>query len=83
MFRLDIGAPKSVTGLYVLRKLCHGKSFQLTPSHSSFRFRDDTQKSLRTSFLSFMTPPCIYDVMIKSDVVDNDVPSLLGFDVMF
>lgn len=82
MICIKIGAPRSVIGLNVLQKLLRKKRSQLSPSQSSFRFGDDTRKSLEITTLSLETPPGIPDIVIKRDLVDADLPLLLGLDVM-
>jgi len=84
-FLVDIGAPCSVVGRKELNRILTemGKHHRdIRPSSRSFRFGDVSCKSRGTILLMMETPTGIPPVEVNCDIVDVDVPALLGMDVL-
>lgn len=82
---MDIGAPCSVVGRKELNRILTemGKHHRdIRPSSRSFRFGDVSCKSRGTILLMMETPTGIPPVEVNCDIVDVDVPALLGMDVL-
>lgn len=84
-FCVDIGAPKSCIGLkelkYVFRQL--GRRVpNLKWSTNRYRFADTSYESLGKASLPLATPLCKLTILVEMDVVNADIPALLGLDVL-
>lgn len=79
---LDIGAPRSVIGIRAARKILRqsGQRFALRPSHRRFKFGETAVKSLGSCNIEIPTPGGIVEV--RTDVVNQDLPFLIGLDVL-
>ena len=85
VFCVDIGAPKSVVGRQEFEGIFrrHGLPIpRLLPSYTRFRFADTTFKSLGNLAIPLATPPGIKPLRVLLDVVEADVPALLGLDFL-
>lgn len=84
-FRVDIGAPSSVVGTYELSRLMRHlgrRCDRLETSRNSFRFAEPAYHSKGTVVLPLRTPLHAKNIQGESDVVDENVPALLGLDTM-
>ena len=84
-FCVDIGAPKSVAGKREINRLLatlgnHHR--QIRPSSNRFRFGDETFESLGKISLPLATPRGAPRILVDFDIVQADVPALLGMDVL-
>lgn len=52
------------------------------PSNNRFRFADAVYESLGRTSLPLRTPPGIPAIMVEMDVVNADIPALLGMDLL-
>jgi Reverse transcriptase (RNA-dependent DNA polymerase) len=79
---VDTGAPKSVCGRETAVKFCKRIHipFDLSPSETVFKFADQTANSLGRLLVPLRTPVGIRSLQV--DVVDADIPLLLGLDFM-
>jgi transposase InsO family protein len=79
---VDTGAPKTVCGKETAHTLCKhlGISFQLLPSANKFKFADQTSCSLGRLLVPVQTPGGTRSLQVE--VVDADIPLLLGLDFM-
>jgi hypothetical protein len=79
---VDTGSPAQVTGYP--KALAYSNSFggdiTLQPSSSRFRFGNDVQTSIGRLIVNLPTP--IADIPIVFDVVQSDVPALLGLSFL-
>ena len=77
---VDTGAARSVVGLKLARRLLasQGEKLSLCPSSRQFRFGVDLRKSLGTMTIRIPTPSKILSISV--DVVEPDIPFLLGLD---
>ena len=55
---------------------------KLNSSHNRFRFADTTFKSLGTVTIPLAAPAGIKPIPVVLDIVDADIPALLGLDVL-
>lgn len=81
----DIGAPKSVIGRHELNRILtalgvHNR--RTRPSGNSFRFADAVYKSLGKISIPLHTPAGIPNIPVEVDIVEADIPALLGLDVL-
>ena len=84
-FCVDTGAPRSVIGLKSLKRiLCkQGVRFpKLELSRNRFRFADSIFESLGKICIPLRTPPGVTPVPVVMDVVQADIPPLLGIDIL-
>jgi len=85
-FLVDIGAPKSVIGKKALNRIFSAsKTYQLPKlrsSPNSFRFANETFRSIGSLTLYLETPAGVRTVPVDIDVVVADIPPLLGLDVI-
>jgi hypothetical protein len=82
MISCDTGAPLTCSGKLAAEQACKklGVPFELKPSRRSFRFGNSLRESLGTVKLPLPTPDGIFSP--KLDVVDLDVPLLIGLDTL-
>ena len=81
----DTGAPKSVVGTKELNRIFSALGMhrrKLQGSHHRFRFADITFESRGRVSLTLRTPPGIPAVIVELDVVEADIPALLGMDIL-
>lgn len=81
IFGVDIGAPKSVTGMPNVLRILRELNLEVTSLHYSnnqFRFGDTVVKSLGTISFLLATPPGIPSIPVLYEIVVVDVPALLG-----
>ena len=80
---IDTGAQASVVGEKQAKAYCRevGITFKTSPSRSEFKFGDGTFKSKGKIKVRIPTPDGSF-IEIDIDVVEADVPMLLGIDVM-
>jgi hypothetical protein len=80
----DTGAPRSVVGLPQVKQYClaNGTKLILTPSNRRFRFADCVQNSLGTTQIHLPIPGHSTTLSFTVDVVNSDIPLLVGLDVM-
>jgi hypothetical protein len=78
----DTGAPTTVAGIQMAKAACKKLNvpYKLKESARAFRFEDTRRKSIGTLKLPFPTPAGISDMSL--DVVDLDIPVLLGLDTL-
>ena len=84
-FCVDIGAPKSVIGRKELARILRAQGLPfptLRRSYRRFRFADTTFKSLGQVSISLATPPGIPPLPVVMDVVEAEIPALLGLDML-
>ena len=84
-FCVDIGAPKSVIGREELERTVRRKGLQrpkLTVSQRRFRFADTMFKSVGKVKLYLATPPGVPPLPVLLNVVDANIPVLLGLDFL-
>lgn len=79
---VDTGAARSVVGLRTARRLARsvGEKLRLTQYRRSFRFGTTVHESLGTMTTIVPTPGGCFRIQI--DVVEADVPFLLGLDAL-
>jgi hypothetical protein len=82
MICCDTGAPLTCSGKLAADQACEklGVPFELKPSRRSFRFGNSLRESLGTVKLPLPTPDGIFSLQL--DVVDLDVPLLIGLDTL-
>ena len=84
-FCVDIGAPKSCIGLRELKSIFSrfGRRVpQLKWSPNRFRFADTSYNSLGKVSLPLATPPSGPPIVAEMDIVNADIPALLGLHVL-
>ena len=84
-FCVDIGAPKSVAGKREINRLLAALGThhrKIRASGNSFRFGDENFESLGQISLPLPTPNGTPRVMVDFDIVQADVPALLGMDIL-
>ena len=84
-FCVDIGAPRSVIGNKTLNaqlKKLDRNSISKIPSGNSFRFGDVTTPSLEMVELWLRIPSPRRSIPVLIDIVEVNVPALLGLDVL-
>ena len=84
-FYMDIGAPKSCIGLRELKSIFSrfGRRIpQLKWSQNRFRFADTSYNSIGKVSLPLATPPSGPPIVVEMDVVNADIPALLGLNVL-
>ena len=84
-FCVDIGAPKSIFGRKELNRIFVSQGISLKPllgSRNRFRFADATFKSIGRVKIPLATLPGIPAIPVTMDVVDADIPALLGLDAL-
>ena len=84
-FCIDIGAPKSVISRKELSRILRAHAFRfpkLRSSNRRFRFADETFRSLGQTAIPLATPPGMAPLPAMIDVVDADIPALLGLDIL-
>lgn len=84
-FCCDIGAPKSVVGRKELRRIL--KHFSphhrgIMRSRSRFRLADSVVESLGHISIPLRTPTGVPTIMVELDVVEADIPALLGIYIL-
>lgn len=82
---VDIGAPMSVVGRSELNRMLtasgvYNSKRRLSPHR--FRFGDVSFKSRGIATLPLSTPDGVPPIEVDFDIVDADVPALLGQDVL-
>jgi hypothetical protein len=79
---LDIGVSKSVIGMTAAKRphAAASRPLDLVRSHRRFLFGDQVSNSMGTFAMDIPTPGGVLELSV--DVVDIDVPFLLGLDVM-
>jgi hypothetical protein len=82
MICCDTGAPLTCSGKIAAARACAnlGVPFDLKPSRRSFRFGNSLRESLGTVMLPLPTPDGFFSLQI--DVVNLDVPLLIGLDTL-
>jgi len=80
---VDTGAELSVIGMAQAKAYCqyHGIRFNLKPSSVKFKFGDGGFPSEGTLLVRIPTPDGSF-IALRIDVVQADIPMLLGLDVM-
>ena len=80
---IDTGAQRSVVGLKQAHAYCQlsGVPFKKRPSMTAFRFGDGTFQSLGSIPVRIPTPDGKF-ISIEMDVVQADVPMLIGLEVL-
>lgn len=84
-FCIDTSAPRSVIGKKELNRILlkHGIHHRrILKSTKSFRFADTTFKSLCSAHIPLNTPPGAPTIEGNLDIVETDIPALLGMDIM-
>lgn len=84
-FICDLGTPKSVVGRKELFRILNSTgnhNRRISPSGIRFLFADTVYQSRGEVTLFLKTPSGIPKVMIELDIVDADIPALLGMDVL-
>ena len=84
-FCVGIGAPKSLIGRKELNRVMTrmGKyKRKIVPSTNRFRFGDVTFESRGKVSLPMKTSTGVTPILVEMDIVDADVPALLGMDVL-
>ena len=84
-FVCDIGAPKSVVGRKTLNRILNENGVykrHIRPSQNRFRFANSVFESRGKITIPLRTPLGIPPVNVDLDIVDADIPALLGMDVM-
>ena len=86
-FCIDIGAPKSVIGRKELGKIFLQQKIRVPNIQKSevthrFRFADKLFDSLGKVSLFLSTPKGIPPICVELDVVQADIPALLGMDIL-
>lgn len=84
-FCCDIGAPRSVVGKKELNRILNAIGLhrrRILPSRNRFRFADAVYESLGRISIPLSVPRGIPQVFVELDIVDADIPALLGMDVM-
>jgi hypothetical protein len=78
----DTGAPTTVAGIQQAKAACRKLNvpYKLTKSARAFRFGETRRKSIGIQKLPFPTPAGIRDMSL--DIVDLDIPVLLGLDTL-
>ena len=85
LFCINTGAPISCTGNQTLKRivqLAGRKSIPMIESERDFLFGYTMIRSKCMIELILPTPESLRDILILMDVVDVDIPSLLGLDVL-
>ena len=85
LFCVDTGAPISCIGKQALKRIVHHagrNSIPMIESDRDFQFGDTMIRSKGMVELILPTPGSVRDVPILMDVVDIDIPALLGLDVL-
>jgi hypothetical protein len=79
---VDMGAQKTVIGLPQAKAYCRfiGKKFKLKQNNNVYRFGVGKQKSLGSLRITLPTPDS--PIILEIDVVQADVPLLIGLDVL-
>jgi hypothetical protein len=80
---VDTGAKNSVMGLVQARRYCRllGVPFRLAPTSNVFRFGTHVHRSMGR--LAVLVPlPMSYYAATAIDVVDSDVPLIIGLDYL-
>lgn len=80
---LDIGSQQSCIGKYQAKAYCRQQNlkFKLTPSNIIFRFGNTYFKSMGTLPIRIPTPDYSF-IHLEVDVINADIPFLLGIDVL-
>jgi hypothetical protein len=80
---VDTGAPRTVFGRKSAMKICKRIhiSFYLSPSETVFKFAGQTEKSLGQLLVPLRTPVGVRSPVV--DVVDAEIPLMLGLDFMY
>ena len=86
-FCVEIGAPKAVVGRTernrIFEKMGMGPPNLSRPSFSKrFRFADNTFESIGQVNIPLRTPFAIAPINVQLDVVQTDIPALLGMDIL-
>ncbi len=84
-FCVDIGAPKSVIGQTTLSAIIRTQNrstIPISPSDNMFTFGNVTVKSRGAVELWLKTPSQFQNIPVILDVVELDVPALLGLDII-
>ena len=84
LFYVDIGAPISCIGNLALKKIVHSagrSSISMIESDRDYQFGDTIMRSKGIVELILPEPGNIRDIAILTDVVNVDIPDLLGLDV--
>lgn len=84
-FCVDSGAPRSVIGNSLLQRLQNQfniNNTNLQPSSLKFRFGDKIYDSLGTFTFSLKTPSGINNIDVPLDVVDVNIPALIGLNIL-
>ena len=85
MFCVDIGAPRSCIGRKWLKRILYLHGTRAIPRHHldrMFRFGDVSVKSLVTVEIYWAATEKIPDIPVILDVVNVDIPALLGINVL-
>jgi hypothetical protein len=79
---IDTGATRSVIGLPEARRYCEqrGVQLELKISARQYKFGDDVRQSIGLMQIQIPTPDSVLNISV--DVVDMDVPLLIGLDVL-
>lgn len=84
-FYVDSGAPRFVVGRKTLNRMFTANGAhqrRIMPSRNRFQFADAIYDSLGIIFVPLLTPPRVPSAMLSIDIVDVDIPALLGMDVL-
>jgi hypothetical protein len=79
---VDTGAPKTVCGIHTAKTLCKMLKipFRLGKSVLAFKFADQTSASLGCLLVPVRTPVGMRSLQVE--IVDADIPLLIGLDFM-
>ena len=84
-FCVDIGAPKSVIGRATLGSIIRSQnrsSIPISSSDNMFTFGEVTVKSQGAVELWLRTPSIVQHIPVILDIVELDIPALLGLDII-
>ena len=84
-FCVDSGAPRSVIGQPAFLDIKSHFKLPDTPlgsSRYSFKFGNNVHKSLGTTQFILATPRTIPDIHVNLDIVDVNIPPLIGLDIL-
>lgn len=82
-FCCDTGAPKSVVGRKELNRILNALGLherRIFPSRKKFRFAYAVYNSLGRISIFLRTCPGVSKIFVELDIVDADIPALLGMD---